>query len=218
MITRLQEAYNVLNKELFGGKLLEPNLCLCRSSSPEIFYFREKANIEICNGFADAGPVQLLDELLHVMVHMKNHGEGVLDHTANQYHNTNFRQEALAVGLFVGKKKSRGWAHTFSDEALVCDGVCKPPEHLRSRLLEVYTMVDLTPRELSALKRGFEKLCLPRETRTYQHKYCCQCSPPHNSIRSGRKPDGPHPLNARCNICNANYVPCKSSGKSTNSS
>jgi hypothetical protein len=37
-------------------------------------------------------------------------------------------------------------------------------------------------------------------------KYICQCSPPHNSIRSGRRPNGPHALHIQCLMCGANFV------------
>jgi hypothetical protein len=36
-------------------------------------------------------------------------------------------------------------------------------------------------------------------------KYECGCPPPHNSIRSGRRPDGSHPLKAVCMVCGKSF-------------
>jgi hypothetical protein len=83
-----------------------------------VFRLRDAEFIEIGGGFAELKLVQVLDELLHVMVHVANRQKGIKDHTTNQYHKKEFCDQALAVGLFVKWHPTRGWGITSSSPPL----------------------------------------------------------------------------------------------------
>lgn len=51
-----------------------------------------------------------------------------------------------------------------------------------------------------------------RQKNRYFMKYQCKCKPPHNSIRSGCRPDGPNRLNIICKDCGQPFT-CVEDGR-----
>ncbi len=50
--------------------------------------------------------------LMHELVHLANYTAGIRDCSSNQYHNSHFRDRAVAVGLACERIAARGWAKT----------------------------------------------------------------------------------------------------------
>lgn len=50
--------------------------------------------------------------LMHELVHLANYAAGIRDCSSNQYHNRNFRDRALAVGMSCERMNPYGWAKT----------------------------------------------------------------------------------------------------------
>lgn len=203
----LSETYNTFNAELFEGKL--PKVAFeMNVARKAIFHYSPPSKIEIGADMAKATAATVADDLLHAMVHIKNHKEGVPDHTSNQYHNQHFSSAALSIGLYVCVLKNRGWALTVSREADArrCERVLAPAEKTNQRLRGVIETAAIPTGKLNALRRSVAQRLAAKPKRHFALKYVCLCKPPFNNVRSGRRPDGDHPLDITCNICNAKFV------------
>lgn len=205
-----RDTYSELNKQLFSGRLPEPEFRYA-TNRKGIFSFVRPNVIQIGGEVCQATPVEALDELVHVMVHILNHLDGVVDHTQNQYHNANFRDTALAMGLVVGCHKSRGWGVTSSDEQRIdCMKLATPCDAARQRLAKAYKTVrdvaNFSDASFEAVRGDAIRLVESKPAKKqFLLRYTCKCPPPHNSIRSGRRPDGSNPLHAKCLTCGAKF-------------
>jgi hypothetical protein len=152
--------------------------------------------------------------LLHEMIHIKNHQEEVQDCTTNHYHNKYFLNVALEVGMVVIKHKTQGWSITTTmlpRNVVERDFVRKPTSENREKCQKAFIAADLD-------RNLFKRVCTEmrskakqeKPTKTFFLKYVCNCPPPHNSIRSGRRPDGPNALNVHCENCHSKFI-CVSS-------
>ena len=61
----------------------------------------------------------LMETLLHEMVHLSNITQGIDDCSKRQFHNENFKNEAERIGLRVEKVKKFGWTDTHLTEELI---------------------------------------------------------------------------------------------------
>lgn len=210
----VDRAYAELNKRLFKNKLPPINF-IPNPSEKYILHLRRPNVIEVGNGFANAEPRQILDELLHVMIHLENIRLGVADYTHNQYHRREFCEMAVSLGLIVVWHKTRGWGITSSDPNSKCvkaeekasrvSGRCKVryPEPAKSQHLAKCYDDCVTLLNTKQMRRQI--LTDAKQKRVFQLKYVCHCKPP-VIIRSGRRPDGPNPLDVWCNVCGAKFV------------
>ena len=147
-------------------------------------------------------PVSLYEHLLHEMVHVANAYDGIRDCTSNQYHNRNFRDGAMRVGFYVSRHMTRGWEiTTFKPRGNSVSYLTS----LEARVVAI-RQLEFSPKVFHrameymadmASKGGKPKKCFL--------KYICDCPPPHNSIRSGRRPNGSHPVNAICEACGSKF-------------
>ena len=206
MISELNKSYNILNKGLFGGKLPKPSFRV-DPSSKSAFRFRgqQSDDIIIGLGFTTIDKGKIPDALLHVMVHVSNFIKGIDDCTTNQYHKREFTEAALNVGLTVLKSSSRGWGITTSKKAdwLGRDDVRFPVDV--SRRCEAYKKIKIDGEKLRVFQEELQTQISSVRKKQFLLKYVCKCSPPHNSIRSGRRPVGDNRLNATCNKCGHRY-------------
>lgn len=207
MLPQLTNAYQVINKELFENQLPLPDFSTDASRS-SILCFSHPATILFCQNFPDVSKTAILDDLLHQMIHVEHHQRGIEDHTSNQYHKKEFCSRALELGLHVIFNPSRGWAITSSVDGQDGDKIRHADKKSVQRLRRIYKSVEILESELrdfqSQLRMEFN--VRQRQSKQYQLKYICSCTPPHNTIRSGRRPDGQRPLDATCNICGAKFV------------
>jgi hypothetical protein len=206
VVLELEKVFDVLNQAFFDGKLPTPSF-LIQIEKKVIFRFvPESYNLVIGSKFAESSLEQILVDMLHKMVHIYNKNRNMCDCTSNQYHNKKFLEVALRVGLFVTRHKTRGWGVThLSKENNKSTRKPFPRDvEYRSKVLKKLSIntevIEQAQSEIAAIvqAKGKSKVCFL--------KYECGCPPPHNSIRSGRRPDGLHPLNATCMICGKPFV------------
>jgi hypothetical protein len=207
-VKRLGKAFDTFNKLLFNNKL-PPVEIVPDITKKCVFNLISPSTIVIGSNFVNVTLTEVLDELLHVMIHLANLSEGVVDYTSNQYHKRDFCERALAVGLHVVWHKTRGWGITSSNAEVVrrAKNFRSPDEAAVAHLKQVYKSIELTAKEVADLKSELRRAIKlnPRSSKKFQLKYVCGCNPP-VIIRSGRRPDGPNPLRVRCELCGQLFV------------
>lgn len=147
--------------------------------------------------------------VIHEMVHISNANDGVEDVGVNQYHNKAFCNKCLDLGFFVVRHWTQGW----------CLNTTLPLRNVRDKNM-VKTPAPDARETLSKSIKSFKLLkgefgnniaCIRSQisskipSKTFFLKYVCQCPAPHNSIRSGRRPDGRNSLDIRCKRCNCDF-------------
>lgn len=216
MEAELGRIFDFLNKTLFDGRLKPTPFSIQPNKKVSIRFSPESNSIIIGAGFAKMGTQEIPATLLHEMVHVSNFQSGVVDVTANQYHNKEFLEAALGVGLVVIKHKTQGWAitSTFYPRNVVSpNNVRKPSKEKTIARTEAFSEIRVDKVVLRAGRSDIkEKVKERKPPKTYFLKYECDCQPPHNSIRSGRRPDGPNALNIQCLQCKSKFV-CVSEGE-----
>jgi hypothetical protein len=208
MMLWLDETYCFFNSTLFKGELPQVFFTI-NADRKAIFHFVPPYTMEVCAKMDEVSSItEVLDDLLHSMIHIANHRSGLPDYTANQYHNAHFCSAALSLGFYVVKSKGRGWAITFSNREAAKDQVyVKPSVAANKKLRSAISQIKLNSRNLEDLKGLIHEKLSTKNTREYLLRYVCRCEPPYNAVRTGRKPDGDHPLNATCNDCGACFQP-----------
>jgi len=204
----LSRAFSVLNKCLFHNKLSNVRFIL-NPSEKYILHLRLPDVVEIGGGLASASITEILDNLVHVMIHLENHRVGVVDYTHNQYHRHEFGDKALQFGMIVVWHKTRGWGITHSDpnhpEVLSASKIRSPSEESVEVLKAVYKQMASFYAGLNKIRTDMKLNLRHKPMKVFQLKYICACKPP-VIVRSGRRPDGPNPLDASCNVCGTKFV------------
>jgi hypothetical protein len=207
----MQEAYQTINKGLFGGVLAPVNFSVLPKRKFTIKFVHEENAIVIGGEFSKLDRADILPQLLHEMVHVYNAQKGIEDVTANQYHTIKyFLPVALSVGLVAIKHKSQGWSITSAvppRNVVEKEFVRKPDDATIQKRDGVFgnilfdkTLIVKTQEEIK--KRADDS----KPAKTFFLKYTCNCPPPHNSIRSGRRPDGVNALNIVCMNCRSRFI------------
>lgn len=209
ILPELTKMFAVFNKEFFAGRLSTPKFGVEANRNHPFRYDLQQDTLFIGNGSADLGLVDFQSAFLHELVHVCNAQNGVSDLTANQYHNGNFLELALEVGLICIRHKNQGWSITttvFPRNVVESSSVRRPTDEAHQHRQEVFR----NHRPASSVLRQFRlKIKQSKETKTSKTfflKYVCGCPPPHNSIRSGRRPDGANPLRITCRDCGQDFV------------
>lgn len=209
LIAELERIFMVLNKALFNGEL-EPVIFSIQSKKKvSLRWMPDVERIVVGADFCKLEYVEIPGTILHEMIHISNHQKGLQDVTTNQYHNKNFLQGALDVGLVVIKHKTQGWAITstvYPRNVIERVFIKKPNKDVVRRRNDAFESLGI---DKSAFKTGRadmrDRIKNEKPTKTYFLKYQCNCPPPHNSIRSGRRPDGPNALNIQCMNCRSHF-------------
>lgn len=210
MNENLNKAFDALNKCLFQNKL-KPVKFLINPSERHVLHLRLPDVIEVGGGFADpsVAVIDVLDTLVHIMVHLDNYRQGIVDFTNNQYHRREFCEKALDIGFIVAWHKTRGWSVTHSDPNLKILGSYKKIRHpdpkKAQKLKSAYDLVAPFCSAIHDLRGKIRRDLKHKPQKVFQLKYVCGCVPP-VIVRSGRRPDGPKPLNVSCNVCGAKFV------------
>ena len=204
----LEQTYQTFNRQLFGGKLPTVGFVPDYNKRFVFRYDSKSSMIVIGKQFSSVNSRQLMDELLHEMVHVKNAQLGIEDHTPNQYHKKEFSEAALDVGLCVLHTSNRGWGVTTSTVDAQFEGSYRQPDkRAEKKREEAYRVAKIHPMTLSKFQREMSEIIASKPIKQYQFKYVCECpGDTGNSVRSGRRPDGEHALNATCNVCGAVFV------------
>lgn len=204
VIEIFSKAYQLLNQDLFHSKLptVEFSISLSRK---DIFQFSSPNLFEIGTGLITARPVEIIDDLLHNMVHVYNHTHDKQDVTQNQYHNLDFCEKALEVGLIVVCHKTRGWGVTHTDPDVDIEKIRHPNKESASKRSLTYGKIELPVDGLAEFQSELQERLGDKPIKQFQFKYICQCEPPF-IVRVGTRPDGDRCLLAECKHCNTNFV------------
>jgi len=206
LFDELVKVYNFFNRNLFFGKLKSPIFVFAPSKKYIFRFLPDSSEIVVGCGFESAIELQVLIELLHEMIHAKNQRDGIVDCKSNQYHNEHFLKSALELGFITGKSPRKGW------NLIGLKGWSSNPDEIRfpnndsqQKLLNVIRSIKLNKVILNKAKAQIHYINAKKKNTVFFLKYECDCPPPHNSIRSGRRPDGRNPLQVVCLICESEF-------------
>jgi len=210
IVAELERVFFVLNQDLFEGTINPVPVTIQPKKKVSLRYFPDAKAIVLGSDFPNLDYTDVPPTLLHEMIHIWNEQQGVVDCTTNQYHNKQFLSSALEMGLVVIKHKTQGWAITTTTlprNVMTKELVRVPSKAAITRRNEVFAALKI---DKAAFRQGRseirQRVKEEKPSKTYFLKYVCNCPPPHNSIRSGRRPDGPHALNIECKNCHSKFV------------
>lgn len=209
LINELEKAISVFNHSLFDNKLEPIKIALQTKRKVSLKWVPELESLVIGSEFISIGVSEIPGILLHELIHISNYQRGIVDVTTNQYHNKNFLQLALDVGLVVIKHKTQGWAITstfYPRNVVDVYNIKRPSKDAITKRNTAFGLINLDKNSLKESRNEIrDRVKLEKPPKTYFLKYECQCPPPHNSIRSGRRPDGRNALNIQCLDCQSNF-------------
>jgi hypothetical protein len=209
-LKELERIFSICNDVLFAGALAMP-VFVVRQDKKVVFRFLPDSHTFVIGSKFSRLKVKdkndaLLTEFIHEMIHMENRRRGVVDCTSNQYHNKKFLETALEKGFYVFQDKAKGWSRTRLTKSI--KGTHKIPSDAAN--LYLLKCVDGIELDESLIEEGQEEIARivtsSAPAKICFLKYVCQCAPPHNSIRSGRRPKGPHPLKIKCMVCKSKFT------------
>jgi hypothetical protein len=200
---QLELIFRHFNKWFFGNTLPPPSHDI-RPEKKFVLRFSPRPLRVIVGGkFATASYETIFAEYLHQMVHIANFVEGNTDCTTNQYHNGIFLATAHRVGLHVSRHKTQGWSITTLEAKDKSENV-GPSAESKERLAAAIKSLEFNKAEI---RKGCAEISAVvktrKKTKKFFLKYSCACPPPHNSIRTGRTPQGRNPPRIRCEDCGA---------------
>lgn len=211
VLREFERLFCYFNKKLFAENLILP---VFRFDPKKHFGFRFQGQIKqhefvIGMGLVDSDWLGLVNLFIHEMIHMNNYVHRINDHTVNQYHNQFFANGATRLGFYVLKHPSRGWSQIQLNGA--GDGEILSPSKIdHDYLKKVIHLADFDGEIMRTILQQMKEV-QSRPKKQFQLKYICRCSPPHNTVRSGRRPTGKNPLRVRCEICGYTFLPEKAS-------
>lgn len=201
MFVQLFDRYNA---SLFAGELTSPNFVWDPAKRKGVLHYTSQSHaISIGKAFEGASMEQIEADLIHQMIHIENALRDIKDQTVNEYHNANFYDRAIELGLFVYADQSRkGWHLTSltRPKGVHADHILEPDSEVNGSLR---TRANLTHEEREVI-RDAKKLIrrqIENKSQPYFRKFVCCCPTSHNSSRCGRHPDGKNPLRDLCLNC-----------------
>jgi len=198
----LKKVFQHFNECLFNNVLRVPEHVF-QPDKKVVFQFQPNfGNIIVGLEMAGLSLPELLNYYLHQMVHIYNYHKEIIDCTSNQYHNKHFLKAAIGIGLFVSHYKNQGWSST--SLARPNAEFYSPSEESQKKLQEAIKALKIDELLWKTALKEVASIRKNRKPKQCFLKYVCEC-PSHNSIRSGRRPNGKFPLKARCDICGAAY-------------
>lgn len=209
LIGEIERACNFLNQFLFDGKIQLPPIVIQTKKKVSIKWMVDVKNIVIGSEFLQLEFYDVLGVLLHELIHVANFQNGVIDVTINQYHNKHFLTLANKVGLVVIKHKTQGWGLTsivYPRNITEKSYLKRPLKNAITRRNKAFTDINFNEKKFKDARLHLQAMIKnEKPVKTYFLKYECNCAPPHNSIRSGRRPDGPNALNIQCMNCRSQF-------------
>lgn len=133
-IVELNKIFNLLNKDYFEGKLIEPIILiqtkvkkhtLGTCSIHPIWEQKNNKNdkryeITLSGAYLNRTLEEIVTTLLHEMIHLHCSLNGIKDTSNNfVYHNKKFKEEAEKHGLLIEKGKTVGWSYSKPNEKTI---------------------------------------------------------------------------------------------------
>ena len=209
LIFEIERACNFLNKSLFENKIQLPQIAIQIKKKVSIKWQADIQTLIIGSEFLQLEFHDLLGVLLHELIHIFNFQRGVVDVTINQYHNKQFLTTANQVGLVVIKHKTQGWGLTstiYPRNIIEKSFIKRPLKNAIARRNKVFEEINFNENIFNVSRVDLQnRIKNEKPVKTFFLKYECNCAPPHNSIRSGRRPDGPNALNIQCQNCRSQF-------------
>lgn len=209
ILEELKRIFLILNKSLFHGDLQPVPFTIQTKKKISLRWMLDAKAIVLGADFPKLEYSEVLSVLTHEMIHVLNYQAGTQDVTTNQYHNKTFLEGALSVGFYVIKHKTQGWSitSTIYPRNVVDKFYIKRPDKELVKIRN--TAFESAVLDQSLFNAGRldirDRIRSEKPVKTYFLKYECNCPPPHNSIRSGRRPDGPNALNIQCMNCKSQF-------------
>lgn len=205
VLREIARKFKLFNSYFFEDKITStPDFNFSLGGKYSFRFDPDSFQILIGKDFLNVSDESLIFDLLHEMVHVYNYVTGRIDCRSNKYHNNYFLEAATWIGFVVCKHPRRGWCLTGADVSPASAEVVFPHKNKYLRLLDALKHMKFNRRAINRIKLDIESR-KKRKNTVFFLKYECQCPPPHNSIRSGRRPDGKKPLRIICKDCNSEF-------------
>jgi len=205
-----KDLFVLLNQKLFDAGLSTPDFQLDVSKKFGLRWNSDSNILLFGSEFHKFSMYDFIVNLIHEMIHIKNHSQRIVDVSVNQYHNKFFLREAIQLGFHVIRHKTQGWCvlSTFAPRNIVDVDFYKSPTNAACNRLHGFLSQQKFNRTfffeaVSSIKQAVDSI---KPAKLFFLKYECKCPAPHNSVRSGRRPDSPNALNAFCKICNSDFI------------
>lgn len=129
-INVLYEAFDKMNERFFNGEVPRPTITIQTRGTAKAYGWcsvnpiwegEEKTHeINITAEYANRPFIDIMETLLHEVVHLDNIVKGIKDCSrGGTYHNKKFKEGAERVGLIVKKTEQYGFAFTEASEELI---------------------------------------------------------------------------------------------------
>lgn len=209
IVVSLENLFSEINKHLFGGELELPAMILQPERRFDFNFVGDTYHFVIGGRFVDFKTVgEMHQKFLHEMVHVQ-----LADKNSNSsnYHNSSFLDAALKVGLHVGRNRTIGWGFTSFATPKDVDTHEAPSEDAVELRKKCFEECSFDSDEFAKAKKFVQGLRAKNgRSKQYFLKYVCKCEEPHNSVRSGRRPDS---LQIFCGDCGYSFICVNSSGE-----
>lgn len=201
VVVELENLFSQLNEGFFGGELPIPTHVVHPEKKVVFKFTSNSYTIWIGSKFSDSKQDIVLF-YLHEMIHIWNMKHRTVDCTSNQYHNKRFLEKALECGLYVARHKTQGWSRVSWDsiKAKKID-LCVPKQAAIDKRKQIVSAIKVNNDIIGDAQDTLRGLLFCNKPKQCFLKYACKCPAPHNSIRSGRRPDGPNALSIKCEKC-----------------
>ena len=206
VLKELEKVFHHFNQEFYYGRLIMPVHIIQVDKKVAVRYMSDSHCMAVGSKFSKCSNLELIEIYLHELVHLSNAQKRVVDVTTNQYHNKEFLAGAIAVGFHVMRHKTQGWSLTTFQRPMRVNTDYQGPtparELARKKIIEG---LDLSEEVLEEGRDHLLALSNGNKPRACFLKYVCDCPPPYNSVRSGRRPDSPHAPKITCQNCGSRF-------------
>lgn len=189
-----------LNEKFFEGEMEVPSFEV-NLKRKTFFHYDQKRNVLVVGkSLQDTDDNVIISEMIRQFILIYNHQKDICNYPQGEYHNTSFKEKALQIGFNVIKIEKKGWA-----------GICLDEEgkDLENRKRLKLFFESFGKDYFKKFRNGIIEMSKNKTNKQFFIKYQCKCSPPHNSIRSGRRPSSKYKLNIKCLNCNSSFVCCE---------
>lgn len=213
LIVELEKLFSAVNESFYDGKLKTPTFTLQPERKLAFQFYGDTFAFIVGGKFEEIEDVTgLYQEFLHETVHVYLASVGKKTGT---YHNKEFLKVALSVGFYCARDNSTGWRLTTFSEPDETDAEFTAPDPKkvvsRESFFDEYEFDETIFTE--AKTQIAELRVSSGRSKQYFLKYVCACDGPHNSIRSGRRPDSKNPVVAFCGTCGYEFLCEESEGE-----